>query len=560
MKPDFRILWCEAADVNRFSQLPRQIYEEETSMNKRIIIGMVICCFTLVNARIDLRGTIEQEDENVIADARVFLKNRPDLNAYSNEAGEFVLTDVHARAAGALQSEKGVVLRTAGNAAGFFVRSVGNEKSIGLEMYRSDGRRIQSVDFIGSGEHFVAFSRNAPGVQFIKVSIGTESEVFKTISGTGMSFVRIAKGIGAPQNSGFAKRTASLVDTLIVSVAPYRTALIGLSSYEKKDLKITMIKSNAWNNCSCAPLPHKGSMVKILATNWDQKPTCDFEMGQWCDTIWGKKDGRPTSDLEQPMHTVVFDHNFLVDTTEVTQGEYDSLMKKTYAGYVTPQQWSVLYGKGARYPVYAVSWDDAALFCNARSKRDQFDTAYSYTGITGTPGSKCKLKDVQFKLLNFGYRLLTEAEWEYCARSWLQTDYWWTKNAADYRGQDSIPGIDLYAICAQNSWNRGAGNEGFGTHTVDSLKANFYFLYGMVGNVSEWCNDLFAPYQWGTVQNPIGDPDWTTESAKTHVIRGGNWGSTVYYLRSANRYFYAPGENKDIFIGFRTMRVIENEL
>jgi formylglycine-generating enzyme required for sulfatase activity len=520
---------------------------------------MIVCFISLAQARIDLRGTIQKQDGIAISEARVFLKNHRDISTVSDDTGGFVLTDVNVHAGPFKVGGKSIRLLPAGNRCGFFVRPAGIVSDIGIEIFQADGRRMESVHLTGPGEHFVPFSLKTQGVHFYKVSTDKVTRVFQVLPGSGMSDVQISGEPNMTPIKSAGKRSVSLVDTLVVSIGPYRTELIGLESYEKNNMQIAMTASNAWNNCSCAPLEHVGSMVKIIGKEWDNIPLCDFEMGQWCDTIWGIKDGKPTSDFEQPVHTVVFNHNFLMDTTEIPQLDFDTLMKKTYPGYVTPKKWSTLYGKGDRYPAYAVSWDDAALFCNARSKRDLFDTAYSYTGIMGTPGSKSKLVNVHYKLFSTGYRLPTEAEWEYCARSWLQTDYWWTKNAADYRGLDTIRGINLYAIWSQNSWNQGPGNAGFGTQPVDTLSANFYNLCGMVGNVSEWCNDLFAPYQWGTFTNPVGDPDWTSESTKSHVIRGGNWGGTKYYLRSANRYFYAPGDDRDIFIGFRTIRIIGPE-
>jgi formylglycine-generating enzyme required for sulfatase activity len=229
-------------------------------------------------------------------------------------------------------------------------------------------------------------------------------------------------------------------------------------------------------------------------------------------------------------------------------------------------KWTALYGKGNKYPAYAVSWDDAALFCNARSKRDHLDTAYTYSKIVGTPGSHSKLVGVNFQLFTGGYRLPTEAEWEYCGRAGMREDFWWSKNWQDYKGLENIEGVDGYAIWCQNSWNLGSGTPGYGTHPVDSSEAgvggnahNFFELKGMYGNVSEWCNDLVGPYEWGTILNPTG-PAWTSDTTQRHVIRGGNWGSTIMYLRGANRYFYAPAEDMDVFIGFRTVRSIGDEM
>jgi len=83
---------------------------------------------------------------------------------------------------------------------------------------------------------------------------------------------------------------------------------------------------------------------------------------------------------EQPIHTVQLSHDFWIDTVEVTQADYDSLMNRYYAGYDQPS-WHEPYGVGTGYPAYSVYWGDAALYCNARSKRDGLDTVYTYTTI-----------------------------------------------------------------------------------------------------------------------------------------------------------------------------------
>ncbi len=86
----------------------------------------------------------------------------------------------------------------------------------------------------------------------------------------------------------------------------------------------------------------------------------------------------------KPAHKVSFTYDFWMDSTEVTQGDYDSLMAKHYEWYQKPD-W--LYAQGDNYPVYAISWYDAVLYCNARSKADNLDTIYSYTKRNDVIGS-----------------------------------------------------------------------------------------------------------------------------------------------------------------------------
>jgi formylglycine-generating enzyme required for sulfatase activity len=538
-------------------------------MRAAIVIG-VLFLFTAASgaATVDLRGAIVDELGDSLPGMLLFLKSNPALQCSTDTRGAFHLSNGTSVLKGcAIHGTFGIRIRPAGNGQGFLVRTYGIEKITKMEIFRADGRRLEAMQVSGSGtaEHVVPFSTS--GVHFIKISTAKESKVFKILPTMGaVTFVGTDVPSAPPKNV-LAKTASSLIDTLVFFGYKYRTALIGLASHEQADMLITVQKSNTWQNCLCGPLLKWQGMVKIIGKTLESVDTCDFEMGQLCDTIWGKKDGRPTSDFEQPIHTVRLTHNFLMDTAEISQVEFDTVMKKRYTKYVTPVKWKALYGKGDNYPAYAVSWDDAVLFCNARSKRDHFDTAYTYSKIVGTPGSHCKLVGVKFQLFTNGYRLPTEAEWEYCGRAGMREDYWWnTKGWQDYKNLDSIEGVDEFATWTQNSWNLGSGNPGFGTHPVDSAELgwggpahNYYNLKGMYGNVSEWCNDFVGPYEWGTFVDPIG-PAWSSDTTKQHVIRGGNWGSTIFYLRGANRYFYAPGEDKDVFIGFRTIRVIGDEM
>jgi len=253
---------------------------------------------------------------------------------------------------------------------------------------------------------------------------------------------------------------------------------------------------------------------------------------------------------ELPIHTVRFSHDFWMDTTEVTQADYDTLMRHSYSGYVTPG-WFSTYGVGARYPAYSIYWGDAALYCNARSRRDGLDTVYRYTGITGTPGNMCELVGVTIDYTKNGYRLPTEAEWEYACRGGVNADFFWGKNINPYPSDaaDSAE-ISSYAIWSANSWQFGSDTSAFGTHQVATKTPNQCGLYGMAGNVYEWCNDWYDSYQSGTVVDPAG-PD----SGLFRCMRGGSWGNDATYLRSANRTIVFPDYNY-YFIGFRAVRPV----
>jgi sulfatase modifying factor 1 len=354
------------------------------------------------------------------------------------------------------------------------------------------------------------------------------------------SIVSITTANGAFRLSGNINSALNgISDSIVVITKGYQTALKAISTYEKSGILVLLTASNPW--VPSGPLEHFRSMVKIMAKGHD------FEMGQPCDTIRGYIAGFPTTDGEQPVHTVDFTSDFWMDTAEVTQGEYDSLMKMTYESKYSRPSWNASNGLGFSWAAYAIEWGSAALFCNARSKAHGLpDTAYSYTGIVGRVGSLCTLQNVSVKLHANAYRLPTEAEWEYAYRGGTNTDYYWGKDFEDYRIAPVKAEIDSYATWVENSFGLGKGNivrlgPGldslyYGAHEVGKKKPNNYGLYDMAGNVSEWCNDWDDYYSWGAATDPIG-PTPANPAGYLQVRRGGNWSNNVSYLRATERGF-----------------------
>jgi formylglycine-generating enzyme required for sulfatase activity len=181
-------------------------------------------------------------------------------------------------------------------------------------------------------------------------------------------------------------------------------------------------------------------------------------------------------------------------------------------------------------PVEKVSWFDAALYCNARSKANGYDTVYTYTHRFG--GSSCPdLENLGRDLTKNGYRLPTEAEWEYACRAGTTTGY--------FVGDDSTS-VGSYGWYNLNSDST--------THPVATKLPNAWGLYDMAGNVWQWCNDWYKDYADSAVTDPTGP-----STGSDCVMRGGSWRYCILNLRSASRNYFSPG-GWGLVLGFRCVR------
>ena len=244
--------------------------------------------------------------------------------------------------------------------------------------------------------------------------------------------------------------------------------------------------------------------------------------------------GSPSSermrDEDEKQHSVTVS-DFYCDAYEVQQQDYEKLMGKNPSVF-----------KGAKLPVENVSWFDAIEYCNKKSESEGFEKVYEISGSGRTAS-------VNFKRSANGYRLLTEAEWEYACRAGTATIFntgnWNNPKDANYEGSYPYLIEENYVhhtnANVQPRQNRGT------TIEAGSLKPNAFGLYDMHGNVSEWVFDFYGDYSEENL-NPCG-----VQTGTLRVNRGGGYNDFGKHLRSAYRSAANPIDT-DQNTGFRIAR------
>lgn len=277
-------------------------------------------------------------------------------------------------------------------------------------------------------------------------------------------------------------------------------------------------QNNASGNTDTA-LTNTGSAAAEAPENFVLIKGGTFEMGSLDTEAWRSDD--------ETQHTVTVG-DFYMSVYELTQAEYREITGENPSNF-----------SGDELPVENTSWLDAIHYCNARSEKENLTPAYTVDG-----------QNVTWDRSANGYRLPTEAEWEYACRAGTTTPFN-TENSisaeeANYYGHYPYEIEDNYF--SQDNLSTKPGEYRQTTVAVNSFSPNKWGLYNMHGNVSEWVWDYYGAYNTEAQTDPAG-----AESGTLRVYRGGGWNDFAKNIRSA--YRATLEQNKGSFnIGIRLVR------
>lgn len=264
--------------------------------------------------------------------------------------------------------------------------------------------------------------------------------------------------------------------------------------------------------------------------------------------VMGSQPKEPHAQADETAHRVRLSQPFYLGVVEVTQFEFQQVLQRKPSAFAVGggSRDKVSKVVTERFPVENVSWFDAVEFCNALSRKDGLPGYYQIS--PPDPAAPPETDPVVRVLGGTGYRLPTEAEWEYACRAGTNTGF-------HFGNRSALKLANCQAAVSAGGYGASLEWKSLGrTAKVGSYPPNAWGLYDMHGNVAEWCADWYGSFPAPSDNQPEVTVDPQGPAEGTHrVLRGGSWLLPDKQCRSASRMFHAPGERK-YYGGFRVAR------
>ena len=333
--------------------------------------------------------------------------------------------------------------------------------------------------------------RNSPFTQAFLQNMDSHDDIQMVFRAIAQETMRLTNNVQRPFQEG------SFMNLLFYSLNPRREqpGLPPVAPPQAAPVPVAAIAPAAMPSVPPPPIPrhHSPNFVRVAGGT--------FQMG--C----------ASGEWTRPVRNVTVS-SFYMSSYPVTQGEWEELMGSSPSRF-----------RGDNRPVEQVSWFDAIEFANAKSRRSGLTPAYTISGSGDN-------RTVSWNRGANGYRLPTEAEWEFAARGGIVC-----------RGNFRYSGSNAVGEVAWHNTNS-AGS----TQDVGLLRPNALGLYDMSGNVWEWVWDWLDRYPSAAQTNPVG-----ASSGSFRVLRGGSWINSAAYVHSVLREGVAPSDRVDL-LGFRLVR------